>query len=106
MVFVPNNQGEYELSKTTWRYDVIDPDGVFYMSDEEEFDIEKGVITRCKVSGCKSCVVCSDNESLSIDCSNLEQGFGYKYECDEGYTGAAAAITFVFENISQSTAER
>ena len=100
MVFVPNNQGEYELSKTTLWYDVIDPDGVFYMSDEEEFDIKKGVITRCKVSGCKSCVVCSDNESLSIDCSNLEQGFGYKYECDEGYTGAAAAIIFVFENIS------
>jgi len=92
------NEGNYELSKTSWKAE--DSNG---HDDQEEFNLENGVVTSCEVVGCSSCTLCEDGMSIAINCSNLDEG-SYTYECDEGYTGSFAN-TFEFGVITETDAE-
>mmetsp|Transcript_3825 Transcript_3825/g.8434 ORF Transcript_3825/g.8434 Transcript_3825/m.8434 type:complete len:268 (-) Transcript_3825:220-1023(-) len=89
--------GMYQLTETSWNDTSF---GSFI--PQEVFSFDNGVLSSCKANGCSSCTICQDKTSIAVDCSGLEGGLDYSYECGDGNTGSFSN-TFDFNMITEES---
>lgn len=105
IILKANYDGMYEVIRTSWGDTFYGDNNYDDKRPQEHYVFDDGKLDSCSATGCKSCSICDDKESIAVDCSSLSPDASYTFECSDGYTGAYAN-TFDFGDIKTSGTSR